>query len=168
MSDTSDTTTTTLTRLLEHMLWADDRVAESLERQPDASEQAWELYAHVLGAEQVWLGRIAGAPQGDVWPEPDPEALDELRRTVRQEYVALVRELDGEGLADEVAYTNSAGRGFESSVGDILHHVFLHGAYHRGQIAMLLRVAGAEPAPTDYIAFVRGAPAATREDGSAG
>jgi uncharacterized damage-inducible protein DinB len=38
----------------------------------------------------------------------------------------------------------------------------LHGAYHRGQIALLIRQAGAVPAPTDYVAFVRGAPTATR------
>ena len=42
------------------------------------------------------------------------------------------------------------------------YQLLLHGAYHRGQIALLLREGGAEPAPTDYIAFVRGAPAATR------
>lgn len=154
----------TITRLLEHMLWADDRVAESISRQPAASRQAWDLYAHILGAEQVWLARIAGAPQGDVWPDPDPDALDELRRTVQQEYVALVRELDDEGLRESIAYTNSAGNDFESTVSDILHHVFLHGSYHRAQVALLMRAAGGEPATTDYIAFVRGSAAATRDD----
>lgn len=157
--------TTTLRRLLEHMLWADDRVAGSLADRPDASEAAWELYAHVLGAEQVWLARILGAPEGPVWPDAGPEGLDELRRSVHDQYVALLRDLADEALEESIAYTNSAGRDFESTVGDILHHVFLHGAYHRGQVAMLLRAAGAEPVPTDYIAFVRGAPAATRDDG---
>ena len=33
----------TITRMLEHMLWADDRVADSLGRQPGATDQAWEL-----------------------------------------------------------------------------------------------------------------------------
>jgi uncharacterized damage-inducible protein DinB len=40
--------------------------------------------------------------------------------------------------------------------------VALHGSYHRGQIALLVRAGGSTPAPTDYIAFIRGAPAATR------
>jgi len=39
----------------------------------------------------------------------------------------------------------------------------MHGCYHRGQVAMLIRDGGGTPAPTDYIAFVRGAPAATRQ-----
>jgi uncharacterized damage-inducible protein DinB len=31
-----------------------------------------------------------------------------------------------------------------------------HGVYHRGQIALLLRVGGAEPLATDYIVYARG------------
>ena len=38
----------------------------------------------------------------------------------------------------------------------------MHGSYHRGQVAMLLRQSGAEPLPTDYIVFVRGVPAAAQ------
>ena len=43
-------------------------------------------------------------------------------------------------------------------------HVALHGAYHRGLIAGLRRDAGAEASATDFIVFVRGAPAAPRTD----
>ena len=67
-----------------------------------------------------------------------------------------------EQLQRVVPYTNSAGLSFESSLEDMLMQALLHGCYHRGQIALLVRGAGAEPAPTDYIAFVRGVPAATR------
>jgi uncharacterized damage-inducible protein DinB len=44
----------------------------------------------------------------------------------------------------------------------MLTHVTLHGAYHRGQIAASIRAGGDTPTATDYIAFIRGAPAATR------
>jgi uncharacterized damage-inducible protein DinB len=46
----------------------------------------------------------------------------------------------------------------------MLVHVALHGQYHRGQVALLLRASGFEPATTDYIAWTRGVPAATRQD----
>jgi uncharacterized damage-inducible protein DinB len=59
---------------------------------------------------------------------------------------------------------NSAGQAFTSTVEDILLHVCLHGQYHRGQVALLLREAGAAPATTDYIAFARGAPTAPSRD----
>jgi uncharacterized damage-inducible protein DinB len=62
-----------------------------------------------------------------------------------------------------VHYTNSDGQHFETSVSDILTHVALHGAYHRGQVAHLLRGAGAEPQATDYIQFGRGAPASKNQ-----
>jgi uncharacterized damage-inducible protein DinB len=45
-----------------------------------------------------------------------------------------------------------------------LLHVFLHSAYHRGQVSLMVRRSGGVPAPTDFIAFVRGAPTATRAD----
>ena len=61
-------------------------------------------------------------------------------------------------------YRNSAGTAFDSRIDDILMHVAVHGAYHRGQVALSLRQEGVRPNPTDYIAFIRGAPTATRED----
>jgi uncharacterized damage-inducible protein DinB len=40
-------------------------------------------------------------------------------------------------------------------VEEILTHVTIHSAYHRGQIASDVRSAGLEPAYTDYIHAVR-------------
>ena len=54
-----------------------------------------------------------------------------------------------------VRYRNSRGEEFHTPVGDLLTHVLMHGAYHRGQIAASVRRAGGEPAATDYIAFTR-------------
>jgi uncharacterized damage-inducible protein DinB len=42
-----------------------------------------------------------------------------------------------------------------SAVQDVLTHVVLHSAYHRGQIASLMRAGGAVPAYTDFIHAVR-------------
>ena len=150
-------------RLLRHMLWADERVADALDEAVGDHDEAREIYAHVLGAEQVWLARTLGAEQGPVWPDPDPGALDDLREEIREGYASLVSALTDEELDLPIAYVNSAGDAFESTVEDILLHVFLHGAYHRGQIALLLREEGDEPVPTDYIALRRGAAAATRD-----
>jgi uncharacterized damage-inducible protein DinB len=58
-------------------------------------------------------------------------------------------------LARIVAYRNSAGRDFRSSVSDIVTHVAMHGSYHRGQIARRLRSVGQEPPYTDFIQYTR-------------
>lgn len=154
-----------VTRLFYHMRWADALVLESLERVSTPPERAVRIYAHVLGAELVWIDRIDGVAQGTaVWPDADVSACRALAATVRARYERYLDALTPGELVRSAHYTNSAGTAFDTPVFEILTHVALHGAYHRGQVAMLVRDAGAEPNPTDYIAFVRGAPAATRRD----
>jgi uncharacterized damage-inducible protein DinB len=54
-----------------------------------------------------------------------------------------------------IEYHNSKGERWVNAVGDIFQHVMMHGTYHRGQIATLMRQAGVNPAYTDYIEAVR-------------
>ena len=150
-------------RLFRHLVWADEAVASAIAA-ARASGDARELYAHLVGTEAVWLARLRGDTPVEVWPDPDRLDLAAFARDVHGRYRAWLDGVDPTELRRPVEYVNSAGRSFTSSVEDILLHVFLHGAYHRGQIAWLLRSGGAEPAPSDYIAFARGAPAATRAD----
>lgn len=98
-----------------------------------------------------------------MWPALDLDACGALAAANHAGFSKLIASLDEAGLEREVPYTNSAGVAFRTSSRDILMHVALHGCYHRGQVALTLRSAGAEPVPTDYIAFVRGTPAATRQ-----
>jgi len=152
-----------LDRLFAHLTWADRRVLTSLQEATAPPPRALELYAHVLAAEHVWLARLtAKVPVHPVWP--DLTLLECAALSARNEalYGEFLRGLDATALARDVAYVNSAGQPFTSKVEDILLHVCLHGTYHRGQVALLLRQAGEPPLPTDFIAFVRGAPAATR------
>lgn len=154
-------------RLFDHLEWADDRVLHSLREASAIPPKALELFAHILGAEHVWLARLRRVPARiAVWPALDPEQCATLAGENRDGYAALLDRLDPDRLAQEIPYTNSAGAAFRTPVEDILLHVALHGCYHRGQVAMLLRQNGAVPQPTDYIAFVRGVPAATRSPGA--
>jgi uncharacterized damage-inducible protein DinB len=97
-----------------------------------------------------------------VWPALDLAGCETLAVANHAALTAFLSTLDETGFEQEIAYTNSAGQAFRSKVRDILLQIALHGCYHRGQVALLLREAGAEPQATDYIALVRGAPAATR------
>ena len=58
-------------------------------------------------------------------------------------------------LSREFAYTNTKGQEFENRLSDVALHVAFHGVYHRGQIAVLVRQQGGEPAYTDFIQAVR-------------
>jgi uncharacterized damage-inducible protein DinB len=153
----------TLPKLIDHMEWADARALDSLRKAAPPNAKGRELLAHILGATHNWISRVAGRPAAiAIWPTL---ADDEMERVARENVAALRKLLDGAtdvDFARVVAYRNSAGHPFESTVEDILLQAVTHASYHRGQIAMLLRQSGGEPIPTDYIAFIRGAPAATR------
>lgn len=153
-----------LQKLVAHLGWADALVLESLRRATPLDPRAFEIYRHVLGTEEVWLARLEGRkPTLAVWPEM---SLDECAAAVKTNLEGLKRYVAALSPADlprAVTYVNSAGKQFTSTVEDILLHVCLHGTYHRGQVSLALRASGAEPAPTDYIAFIRGFPAATRQ-----
>ena len=150
-----------LKRLIDHLAWADRLVLDALKRARDLDPAVVALYSHVLAAEHVWYVRLVGAEQRiPVWPSLSLEECERLAaETARQlgGYVASLAPADG---SRAITYKNSAGAQFTSTVEDILLHVALHGAYHRGQITTALRSAGAIPNPTDFIAYLRGVPAA--------
>jgi uncharacterized damage-inducible protein DinB len=154
-----------LTRLFRHMAWADERALAALRNAAAASDLAHQELAHLLGTEHVWLARLEGRPATvAVWPKLSIDECEALARETPAGLQAYVERTGDAALERMVHYRNSAGAEFDTKASDILLHVALHGMYHRGKVAAALRAAGAEPAPTDYIAFVRGVPAATRAD----
>ena len=134
--------------------WANREVIASF-RAGNATGRALQLMAHIVGAEYVWLARLqSGNSPFPVWPELTVEQCEEQVR-----HQAIWRGFlgdDSSQLLDRlVPYKNSKGEFYESRVRDILTHVFMHSAYHRGQIASEVRQAGRGPAYTDFIHGVR-------------
>lgn len=140
-----------LSRSLEHDSWANRRVLEELRAQ--ASAPALRIFAHLLAAGEVWLQRLRGEDEASTPIWPDLSLEDCVRQLTANEagYRAFLAALTGEELDGAVSYRNN----LQTSVGDILTHLASHGAYHRGQIALLLRQAGLEPVNTDFITWVR-------------
>jgi uncharacterized damage-inducible protein DinB len=150
-------------KLYKHLEWADARVLQSLRAAHSVLKRDLDLYSHILGAEHVWLSRIAGTPaKVAVWPTLTLDEAERLASENVSAFEVVISSLTEESREAPITYRNSAGDQFTSTLEDILTHVCLHGAYHRGQIAASIRAAGDVPSPTDYIAFARGSPAATR------
>jgi uncharacterized damage-inducible protein DinB len=152
--------------MFEHLAWADERTQASLERAGTESiARSLEVWAHALAAEHVWLARLHGRPPFmAIWPELSLKDCAAVAAENRSGWMKYLEDVTDEDLDRPIAYRNSAGLPFTSRLDDILTHVALHGSYHRGQIARILREEDDTPATTDYIAFVRGAPAATRDE----
>lgn len=154
-----------LRRLADHCMAADAAIAESLRAAASVPDSALREYAHIIGSEENWLARIERrTARAAIWPNGSLNDVLQLRRTVAGSYRAYLAALSDADLQRMISYRNSAGLDFSTSIGDILFHVMLHGQYHRGKVNLLLRQSGLPPVPTDYIAFVRGVPAATQAD----
>ncbi len=147
-------------KLWGHCQWADAEVFNAVRNCPDDSE-AWREYAHILGAEAVWLARLEQrVSQVPVWPTLAVDDAIQLRAAIITGYDAYIKTLDEDSLTEALAYRTSSGLEFTTPVGDMLMQVLLHGHYHRGKINVLLRRSHDVAAPVDYISFVRGVPAA--------
>jgi len=149
--------------LLEHLRrqftydeWANREVLAGLKASTNPHTRPLQLLAHILAAERLWLGRILQKPQSlPVWPEFTLDRCEEQISELTQFWKKFLGKLTDANLSTAVAYKNSKGESFTSTVYDILSHVLLHSAYHRGQIATLVRAAGETPAYTDFIHAVR-------------
>jgi uncharacterized damage-inducible protein DinB len=144
-----------LSRLLRYDIWANRETVGSL-RQGPPPPKSLKWMGHIVGAEHLWLARIRGRPAPlPVWPEL---AVADCARSLSElsgMWQGFLAEGDPAGWSRKVSYTNSKGESWTSTVEDILNHVTIHSAYHRGQIAADLRAAGQVPAYTDYIHAVR-------------
>ena len=142
-------------RLPEYFRWANRRMLESMKSAPGLEPRAWEIAAHVLEAERLWLQRLQGEVSSAIsWPTRvnREELPNHIERNLAGYAEYLARLGDANPL---VTYTNSKGETFSNSTQDMLAQVFSHGCYHRGQIAMLVKRGGGTPVLTDYIFFVR-------------
>jgi uncharacterized damage-inducible protein DinB len=143
-------------RLFAYDDWANHEIFSSLQALDAPPARALNLLGHIVSAERLWLERLLVQKQTlPVWPlftiEQCKLEVDQLPG-LWQSYLTSVGEA---GLSRSLSYTNTKGDRFTSQKQDILLHVVMHSAYHRGQIAADMRAAGFVPAYTDFIHAVR-------------
>lgn len=145
-----------LRRLLAYDDWANREALASLRAAGDPSARAHQVMAHIVGAQEMWLSRMKQDGNAVVvWPDLSLDRIAALLDDLRRMWVEYLRSIPDQALAGTVRYTNTKGMEFSNTLFDIITHVMMHGAYHRGQIATLVRQSGGEPAYTDYIHAVR-------------
>jgi uncharacterized damage-inducible protein DinB len=147
---------THLQRLVDHLAWADRRTLEALRAMHAVPIDALRLYGHLLAAEETWLSRIEERPAAvPIWPSLSLEECEALAARNHVAYRAFAASLAAGDAGRALRYRNSQGEEFTNTVEEILLHVALHGSYHRGQVARIVRGEGATPLATDYIVFIR-------------
>ena len=143
--------------LFEYNKWANERMLIELEQMDQPTERLILIYGHLISAQILWLNRIKDLPTAP-FPLWHVYKLRELRTMTEESTTNWVNYLNDhkfETFEEMIFYKNTKGRKYESTIREIITQVISHSAYHRGQMALLLRESGIEPPPTDYIAYRR-------------
>ena len=140
-------------RRFRHHAWAGSALLGVIAAHP--APDALRPFAHALAADRVWHRRLAGASSSglEIWPALDVSGSRALLEETTADWrTFLTGPVD---LHATVTYQNSRGEPFESAVRDVLDHVLLHAAHHRGQANAALRAAGATLRALDFIFWAR-------------
>ncbi len=145
-----------ITRMLNAMTWADSQLLAATREHAATQADTVRLFGHVLAAEHLWLCRLERRETHvPVWPSLSIGECEALAAENAHGYQLYLDKLTEPDLASMVRYRNSKGDEYTNSVLDILTHVVIHGAYHRGQVARIIGRGGGQSPITDYIVYVR-------------
>ncbi|MDX1438925.1 MAG: DinB family protein [Rubricoccaceae bacterium] len=137
----------------DYHFWASTQFVDLL-TDDESLDYARSLLAHAFVADWLWLKRLQGrgTTEVELFPEARLSELQHHLQTNRANYSTFLTSAD---LNETVTYFSTAGEAYSDSVEDILNHVLLHGMYHRGQVAIVMRQSGTTPPSTDYIRWIR-------------
>lgn len=149
-------------------LWANKRITDAILNMDEGLHQQVvkssfpNLYAtvlHMWDVESAWLQRIHGhekimMPSKNFNPNMK-EAVNGLL-SQSQDWINHMGGITNDMLHEVVSYTNMAGQPFQQPLFQLVHHLFNHQTYHRGQLVTMMRELGETSAPaTDFIAWAR-------------
>jgi uncharacterized damage-inducible protein DinB len=150
--------------------WANERIlgaceplpAEDLTRELGGSfPSVWSTLAHVYGAENTWLARWNGSPQGSVSDLGDIDDIPRLRdkwRALWERQSRRIAEATDDDVRRSMPIQYRDGTKLEQQMGATMRHCVNHSTYHRGQITNFLRMLGAQPVGTDLVTYYRDYP----------
>jgi len=112
---------------------------------------------HIIWAEELWLERWQGrsfVPALDAEKYPTLESVERKIVEIAERQRRFLEGLDPGTEERLVTYRNFRDEEWEYGLAQMVQHMVLHSAYHRGQLVTLLRQLGLTPPNTDYLTFV--------------
>ena len=121
------------------------------------------MFAHIYGADNVWLTRWKGSSPGRLLGDADFPTVADLRTrwdALETEQRAFVDGLAEADLARPVVYKNTSGQEFRVALGPLLQHVVNHATHHRSEAATMITLISGSPPDTGIntyrVAVVKG------------
>ncbi|MEP6947340.1 MAG: DinB family protein [Acidobacteriota bacterium] len=144
-----------LRELFRYNDWANRRIVVALKE--NDCEPARHILAHLLTTEQEYFERLYGKDSTgfEFWPDLSIAECGIIAQETGERYERLIRGFDESGLDLTASYRTSEGRLYENTFREMLTHVLIHSATHRGGIIVKIRDAGFEPPKTDHIVYLR-------------
>jgi uncharacterized damage-inducible protein DinB len=156
----------TMVSLMRYKQWADAELVRAARGLPWLGRWLVGRYIsaiirHFHTVDSIFRAHLLGVPHHFDSANPaEPRALAELEEPVRavdEWYVEYARSLDARSLGERLNVTFTDGDRQSLTRSDILLHVSQHGAYHRGNVGILLRIGGAGALPDRFTSYLRGA-----------
>lgn len=141
--------------ILEYNFWANEKAIESVAGLGKKDESLLKLTAHTIATPLYWLSRITDykLPVNEQFPLIELDEIKRLNTVAKEGWENYLIGLEDDDMRRTITYKNMKGEEYSNLLKDILTHLAMHSAYHRGQIAKAVRKAGGTPASTDYITF---------------
>ncbi|MBC7873476.1 MAG: DinB family protein [Ferruginibacter sp.] len=149
-------------------IWASQRILDVILALPEEKQLAevpssfnslYKTVLHMWDAEGIWWQRMKMQERIVVPSESIKGTMQDVSNALIQqskqweEWVGNASDLS---LDHVFQYQNTKREVFKMPVYQMLHHVFNHGTYHRGQLINILRQLGVEKVPqTDFSLWTR-------------
>ena len=129
-------------RLLHYDRYANLRILAALLQTEDHAK-AEQLIAHLLIAQQVWLGRCIGKPANitTLWPDWKANTFEQIINDNHYQWLTYLESVNNNDFEQSIQYKNLQGDNFETKLADILTHLINHGTHHRAQAGQHARKA---------------------------
>ncbi|HZV38602.1 MAG TPA: DinB family protein [Pseudoxanthomonas sp.] len=152
--------------------WANGEILDALAlvdaaRYPAEWKQAIRLMNHTHVVDRIFAAHLGGAARPfDATNTPETPTLQGLREDIAgsdawfQEYVGQIGD---DALDETVAFTFTDGKRGSMTRAEMLFHVLAHGAYHRGNVGMVLVACGVDRPSDTFTRFLHLAEPVRRE-----
>jgi uncharacterized damage-inducible protein DinB len=156
-------TATLLHSLFKYKAWSNEQLFAELAKvdpvaQREPRHNAMRILNHIYVVDQIFAAHLSGAVQSftatNTTETPTLEALRDGVAMLDAWYVDYSADLSPDQLAENIAFSFTDGDKGLMSREEMLTHVSLHGAYHRGGAGRIMAQASTPPPRDLYTRFL--------------